>query len=151
MTFTVPWSGHHPVRGVHFFNGVGICGGCGNSVAIFAHSAVTTNNPSSVSTDIEAAKYIVAGFWPTPKEPEVPRHLPEEFKAKLLEAEKSYAASINTGAAGLYRSLIDSTTKRQLTEAELKSAGTLEARIDRLAEKHVIPDGDYILDCTPGY
>src|SRR5690348_8350715 len=127
MTFTIPWSNHHPVKGAHTFNGVGICGGCGNPVALRATNPHTNGEPSGISTDIEAAKYSVTGFWPKPKAPEIPRHLPAEFKAKLLEAENSYAANINTGAAGLYRSLIDSTTRRQLTEAELKNAGTLQA------------------------
>jgi hypothetical protein len=139
MAFAIPWSAAHPSSG-QVFVGLATCGGCGLPTSFHAYSGVTTSPPHNAQSDIESAKYEVRGFWPASKGPEIPRHLPPDFKAKLLEAEKSFAAQINTGAAGLYRSLIDATTKRQLTEAELKSAGTLQARIDRLAEKHVIPD-----------
>jgi hypothetical protein len=79
------------------------------------------------------------GIWPAAPKPEIPRHLPLDFNAKLLEAERSFAANINTGAAGLYRSLIDVTTKRQLVDANLNAGGSLKARIDKLAENHAIP------------
>jgi len=139
MAFGIPYSANHP-RNSHMFVGVGACGGCGMPISFAATNTATTAPPHNSQFDIELSGYKVHGFWPKPPELELPRHLPDEFKAKLVEAEKSFAAQINTGAASLYRSLVDSTTKRQLTEAELKSAGTLQARIDRLAEKHVIPD-----------
>jgi len=89
--------------------------------------------------DIEAAHVVVGEIWPLKEEPSIPRHLPPEYVAKVFEAEKAHQAALPTAVAGLYRSLVDITTKRQLTEAGLDVKGVLMTRIDRLADNHVIP------------
>ena len=65
--------------------------------------------------------------------------MPQVSEDKLLEAERSFASHIHTGAAGLYRSLVDTTTKKQLADNSLKEGGTLYERLKRLADNHVIP------------
>lgn len=138
-SFQIPWSAHlKGVSGPNFI-GIGVCGACGNPAAFSAQNRNNHTPPSGYVANVEDAGYSITGFWPVPAKPDIPRHLPEDYAKKLLEAERSYAAGIPTGAAGLYRSLIDITTKRQLNGAEQKTAGTLMARIDRLAEKLVIP------------
>lgn len=87
-----------------------------------------------------AYNFTVLETWPVAPEPDIPRHLPAGIEAKLLEAERSYAAQLFTGAAGLYRSLVDLAVKEQIANAGLSEKGMLAARLDRLSENHIIPD-----------
>jgi hypothetical protein len=77
--------------------------------------------------------------WPKAQGPDIPRHMPQPLSDKLLEAERSFRANINTGAASLYRAVVDTTTKRQLEDVGLSSSGTLDSRVKRLADNHAIP------------
>lgn len=138
MTFTVTWSAHHLGENFRFI-AVATCGGCGLPICFRAMNGNSNNQPTTSGMDIERAKFIIGDIWPKAPAPEIPRHTDPELVGKLEEAEKSFAAGLNTGAAGLYRAVLDSTTRKQLKDASLAEGGTLDARIKRLAENHIIP------------
>lgn len=138
MTFTVPWSTSLPGQN-KAYSAVGICGGCGYPVAMLIAHPVASTYPHLSGADIEQDRFGILRIWPQAPKPEIPRHMDSDLQKKLLEAEKSFNAHINTGAAGLYRSVVDITTKFQLREKGLPEGGTLDARLTRLSENHVIP------------
>jgi hypothetical protein len=121
----------------HVIACVATCVSCDGVIVFFAVTSLASLN--HVSGNLESHDATVAEYWPSPATPVIPRHLDKMDEAKLLEAEKAQANHLFTAAAGLYRSLVDTTTKKQLAEAGESERGTLEARLDRLAEKHVIP------------
>jgi len=124
----------------HVYACYAICIACQGPISFFCISPVHEGKiPTDFHGEIEGHNFSIPEFWPTPRQAEIPRHLPDELAQKLSEAERSFSGKIFTGAAGLYRSLIDSTTKRQLGDAALKTKDSLAARIDRLADNHVIP------------
>lgn len=137
MTFSIRWTDNWLGQRNRFL-GIATCGGCGKPAAFMAISN-NVAQPSSINSDIEAAHYVVPEFWPKPAELDIPRHVDQDLVDKLSEAERSYNANINTGAAGLYRAVVDTTTKKQLKAAGLAETGTLDARLKRLADNHIIP------------
>lgn len=93
----------------------------------------------NADTTPEAFGIEVVDIWPKLPDPDIPRHLPDAIEAKLLDAERSFHAHINTGAVSLYRSVIDLTAKSQLEEADLGTSGPLYVRLQKLGLNHVIP------------
>jgi hypothetical protein len=119
---------------------VAICGTCALPICFkvtYTNSATLVNQfPAGIDM---MPNMTIGVIWPLKEEASVPRHLPPDYEAKIREAENAYRANLPTAAAGLYRALVDTTTKRQLGDAQLALNGTLMARIERLAENHVIP------------
>ena len=137
-SFGIRWSEHWVKGGQHDQIAVAVCGGCGRPVCF----QVVSNGSTAVSvlkSSIDTAGFVIGPIWPLKEEASIPRHLPPEYVAKITEAENAFHAKLPTAAAGLYRSLVDTTTKRQLVEANLEVGGMLMARIGRLASNHVIP------------
>jgi hypothetical protein len=138
-SFTIQWSAKW-IKGDNFDQvAVATCGGCGKPICfqtrIAAQIALT-----AIQGNIDSVSGMIVGpTWPAKEQADIPRHLPPEYAAKIKEAEGAFLAKLPTAAAGLFRALVDTTTKRQLAEAELDTKGTLMARIERLAENHIIP------------
>lgn len=136
--FTLEWSANWRNKRGEFV-AAATCGNCGRPISFMASNSGNSNPPTAAPGNIETNGYKVGDLWPQPEAPTIPRHVPEEYVPKLTEAEGAFGSGFHTGAAGLYRSLIDVTTKRQLRAAQLSEKGSLFDRLDRLADNHVIP------------
>lgn len=96
--------------------------------------ALAESNASS-----EAFGFKVISVWPVAPELDIPRHLPKGIETKLISAERCFAEKIFAPAATFYRTIIDLTTKDQAEGNEINPKTSLQQRLDRLCEKHVIP------------
>jgi hypothetical protein len=139
-SFTIQWSERWRKGDPFDQIAVATCGGCGSPICFKARYLAGNTALTQFPASIDAVPHMFVGpIWPLKEEPSIPRHLPPEYVPKVVEAENANQAKLPTAVAGLYRSLIDITTKRQLTEAGLDVKGVLMARIDRLADNHIIP------------
>lgn len=138
-SFTIRWSDICIRGGQGSHVAAATCGGCGLPICFQVRT--TNNNPvMGINGSLDTFGSAVVGvIWPIKEGPSIPRHLPPDYAAKIQEAENAFHAKLPTAAAGLFRALVDTTTKRQLTDSELETKGVLMVRIDRLADNHVIP------------
>jgi hypothetical protein len=81
----------------------------------------------------------VIDVWPKPPPPDIPRHLPIGIESRLLDAERCFVEKIFAPAVAFYRTVVDLTTKDQTGGTDINPKISLQQRLDRLCENHIIP------------